>query len=31
MGLDMYLDRVTMFYDTDNEDARGVAPMPVNI
>ena len=31
MGLDMYLDRVTMFYDTSNEDARDAAPMPVNI
>jgi hypothetical protein len=31
MGLDMYLDRVTMFYDTSNEDARDAAVMPVNV
>lgn len=31
MGLDMYLDCVTMFYDTSNEDARDAAVMPVNI
>lgn len=31
MGLDMYLDRVTMFFETSNEDVRDSFPMPVNI